>query len=201
MSINNHQPLTKKGIKTRNKLLETAEKIFGEKGYFETSIVDITQMAGVAQGTFYKYFPSKKDIYDELVLQLSRDLRAYIKRRIEEQTTFEGAQRQGFSAFFEWVKEHRNLYSIIQQAVLVDPELYKWYYEKLASGFVTSINAAKEKGECKSLDAETIAFGLMGIGQFLGMRWIIWENSDIPEKVFEDAMEFAFRGLSPGKEE
>jgi len=39
-------------VKTRQKLLDTAEEIFWEKGYFDTSIVEITLKADVVQGTF-----------------------------------------------------------------------------------------------------------------------------------------------------
>jgi len=43
--------------------LDIAEEVFGEKGYFNASIVDITQKPKVAQGTFYNYFPSKQSIF------------------------------------------------------------------------------------------------------------------------------------------
>ncbi|HHY21487.1 MAG TPA: TetR/AcrR family transcriptional regulator, partial [Bacilli bacterium] len=173
----------------------TAEEVFGKKGYFEASIVDITKEAEVAQGTFYKYFPSKKAIYDELVRELSRDLRQYIKRSIQESKNHDEAQKKGFQAFFEWVRDNRNLYSIVQQAVIVDEELYRWYYEKLAAGYVKSLNEAQLAGDFKELDKETIAYCLMGIGQFLGMRWVYWEGKEVPNEVFEAAMEMVFSGL------
>lgn len=195
LSIIDETRLTKKGLNTRNKLLKTAEEVFGKKGYFEASIVDITKEAEVAQGTFYKYFPSKKAIYDELVRELSRDLRQYIKRSIQESKNHDEAQKKGFQAFFEWVRDNRNLYSIVQQAVIVDEELYRWYYEKLAAGYVKSLNEAQLAGDFKELDKETIAYCLMGIGQFLGMRWVYWEGKEVPNEVFEAAMEMVFSGL------
>lgn len=195
MSIIDETKLTKKGLNTRNKLLKTAEEVFGKKGYFEASIVDITKEADVAQGTFYKYFPSKKAIYDELVRELSRDLRQYIKQSIQEAKNQDEAQKKGFQAFFEWVRDNRNLYSIVQQAVIVDEELYRWYYEKLATGYVKSLKEAQLTGDFKQLDHETIAYCLMGIGQFLGMRWVYWEGEEVPNDVFEAAMEMVFHGL------
>ena len=53
-------PATSRGQRTRNKLLDAAEQVFGEQGYEKASIVEITRTAGVAQGTFYVYFESKK---------------------------------------------------------------------------------------------------------------------------------------------
>ncbi|TGB01016.1 TetR/AcrR family transcriptional regulator [Halobacillus salinus] len=196
MSEMKSQPLTKKGLMTRKKLLETAETVFSEKGYFDASIVEITFKSGVAQGTFYNYFPTKKSIYDELVRDLSSTLRHNVKLAIEGEETFEEKQRAGFKAFFTWVMTHRNSYSIIQQSVLVDKDLYRWYYEKLANGFMNALEEAIQNEECKPLDTEAIAYCLMGIGQFIGMRWVFWEEEEVPEYVFEEAMELVFHGLN-----
>ncbi|MFD1779572.1 TetR/AcrR family transcriptional regulator [Fredinandcohnia salidurans] len=190
--------LTQKGLETREKLLRAAEEVFGQKGYYETSIVNISQEANVAQGTFYNYFPSKKDIFDELIRQYNRELRLAIKEEMSKSKNFEDAQRKGFKAFFNWVKSRRNLYSIVQQAVVVDKELYRWYYDKLANGFLKSLAAGIEVGEFKEIDQETVAYCLMSIGQFLGMRWVYWEQQDVPEEAFEAAMTLIFDGLKKG---
>lgn len=44
----------------RDQLLDSAERLFAEKGYAETTVADIAEAAGVAKGTFYLYFPSKE---------------------------------------------------------------------------------------------------------------------------------------------
>ena len=192
-------PLTKKGKETRRKILATAEQVFGEKGYFETSVAEITLRTGVAQGTFYNYFPTKKAVFECLIQQLSSDLRYEIKQAMSRYETFQEKQKAGYKAFFHWVLEHRNLYSIVQQAVLVDHDLYRWYYEKIAEGFIRSIEQAIDSGDCKALAPETVAYCMMGIGQFIGMRWVLWENRIVPEKVFDEAMEVVFHGIV-GKE-
>ena len=43
----------------KQEILETAMKLFAEKGYEKTSISDIAKEIGVAQGLCYRYFPSK----------------------------------------------------------------------------------------------------------------------------------------------
>jgi AcrR family transcriptional regulator len=187
--------LTKKGMETRGKLLRAAEKVFGKKGYYETSIVNITQEAGVGQGTFYNYFQSKKEIFDALIQMYSRELRFKIKEEMKDAENHEDAQRKGFQAFFRWVKDHPELYSIVQQAVVVDKDLYRWYYDKLASGFLKSLSLGVEDGEFKDINLETVAYCLMSIGQFLGMRWVFWEGQNVPEEVFDAAMTLIFNGI------
>ncbi|RLL41788.1 TetR/AcrR family transcriptional regulator [Oceanobacillus piezotolerans] len=194
MSLDPERNLTKKGLNTRRKLLKSAEGVFGTKGYFEASIVEITQEANVAQGTFYKYFPSKKAIYDELVHQMSRDLRLFIKQAIEKSPQVD-MYRRGFEAFFEWVGKNQNLYSIVLQAVIVDKDLYRWYYEKLANGYIRVLKEADKTGEFKELNHEALAYSLMGIGQFLGMRWVYWEGEEVPKEVLDVAMEMVLQGI------
>lgn len=55
-----NQPKTRRGKKTLDKILAAAEEVFGEKGYYEASVTEIAQRAGIATGTFYLYFEEKK---------------------------------------------------------------------------------------------------------------------------------------------
>ena len=64
--------LSKRGERTRQRLLAAAEEVFAVLGYHDASIVKLTEAAGVGQGTFYLYFRGKKEIFDELVLDLNR---------------------------------------------------------------------------------------------------------------------------------
>src|SRR3990172_12939505 len=51
----------------RADLLAAAERLLAEKGVERTTITDITSEAGVGFGTFYNYFSSKGEVYQELV--------------------------------------------------------------------------------------------------------------------------------------
>jgi AcrR family transcriptional regulator len=65
---------------TREKLINSAIKIFSRKGYFNTKISDIVKDAGLAQGTFYIYFKSKKDIFAEIVNFVVSEIECTIKK-------------------------------------------------------------------------------------------------------------------------
>lgn len=51
-----------KKILTQEKVMLAAEKIFGEKGFHAGTTKEIAEEAGVAEGTIFKYFKSKKDL-------------------------------------------------------------------------------------------------------------------------------------------
>lgn len=191
------RPKLSKGEATRQRLLAAAEDIFGRKGYHHTSVVEITQQAGVAQGTFYLYFSSKLAIFQELVRQLSHELRKESQIAIANVADRREAERIGFQTFFRFVLRHKNLYRIVRECEFVDEELYRWYYRRLGRGYVRGLTRGMEKGQVRRLDPELLACCLMGIGEFLGMWWVLWEDREPPDDVFEHMMEFILRGLDP----
>lgn len=59
--------ITKDPEERRQEILDAAMKLFSEKGYEKTSISDIAQSIGVAQGLCYRYFPSKEALFEAAV--------------------------------------------------------------------------------------------------------------------------------------
>ena len=168
------RPLSKRGARTRRRLLEAAEAVFAELGYHEASIVKITEAAGVGQGTFYLYFASKKDVFDELVVDLNHRVRQAMTEAASQGKTRAEMERLGFAGYFRFVAEHPALYRIIRQAEFVSPESLQLHYERLTSGYVAGLRQAMEAGEIAEGDPELLAWALMGIGELVGMRWILW---------------------------
>lgn len=52
---------------TRNHILLTAQHLFAHSGYAATGVAEICQAAGVSKGAFYYHFPSKQDVFLELL--------------------------------------------------------------------------------------------------------------------------------------
>ncbi len=189
--------LTPKGEATRRKLLAAAEQVFGTRRYHGAAISEITRLAGVAQGTFYVYFPNKLAIFRELVTDLSHSLRRNIAAAVAGLGDRVEVERAGIRAFLSFVRKHRYLYRIVREAEAVDEDLYRWYYRKMAEGYSMGLAQAVAAGQVADLDPEAVAYALMGITDFLGMRWVLWEDREPPEAVFEATMRFIERGLAP----
>jgi AcrR family transcriptional regulator len=178
--------LSPRGVETRRKLLEAAEQVFGELGYHDASIVKITEAAGVGQGTFYLYFASKKDVFDELIRDLNRRVRHAMKDASSRGSTRLEAELLGFGAYFRFTAEHPALYRIIRQAEFVSPEMLEFHYEKLAAGYVEGLRESMAKGELGAIDPEVSAWALMAAGEMLGMRYILWGDGTVPPAVEQE---------------
>ena len=188
--------LSSRGLRTRRLLLEAAERIFAELGYHDASIVKITEAAGVGQGTFYLYFDGKKRIFDELVLDLNHRVRHAMTEASSQGTTRAERELLGFGAFFRFTGEHPALYRIIRQAEFVSPEILQLHYERLTEGYVAGLSQAMAAGEVAQGDPEVLAWSLMGIGELVGMRWILWDGrTEMPENVFDELARILVRAL------
>jgi AcrR family transcriptional regulator len=187
---------TQRGERTRTRLLQAAEQVFTELGYHEASIVKIAEAAGVANGTFYLYFAGKQGIFDELVEDLNSRVRHAMAEAASGAKTRAEAERRGFEAFFRFTAEHPGLYRVIRQAEFVSPGALRLHYERIVEGYSRGLEASMERGEIASGDPEVLAWALMGAGELIGLRWILWgETDEVPRHVFEETMSFLLRGL------
>jgi AcrR family transcriptional regulator len=188
--------LTARGERTRQKLLESAERIFAELGYHDASIVKITEAAGVGQGTFYLYFSSKKQVFEEVVLDLNSRVRHAMTEAAEKGATRAERELLGFGAFFRFTADHPALYRIIRQAEFVSPETLVAHYERLMRPYAVGLEQAMDAGEVAAGDPEVLAWSLMGIGELVGMRWILWNgDKEMPEAVFDELARIIVRTL------
>ena len=175
-------PRTARGERTLRKILDAARDEFGERGFGESSIVGITQRAGVALGTFYTYFDSKEALFRALVHDMSAQIRDHVAPVFRIPTDFFDCERRALEAFLEFAKQHRDVYRIIDEAEFVDAAVYREHYETTAARIAARFVAAREKGEIAAdfsdEEFEILAWASIGANVFLGLRYSVWSNAD-----------------------
>ena len=171
-------PKTARGQRTLRALLDAAGEEFGEKGFHEASISRITQRAGVAIGSFYTYFDSKEALFTTLVRDLSGQVRDFVAPRIAGAADQLDAERAGQQAFIEFVRHHKEIYRIIDEAEFVDPQSWRDHYASTAARIAARLDAAVTRGEIKEGPSEIRAWALMGMNVFLGLRYGVWSDDE-----------------------
>jgi AcrR family transcriptional regulator len=199
-------PRTARGVETRRRLLAAAERVFADHGYHEASVSRITDRAGVGQGTFYLYFDSKLDLFNELVEDLNHRVRQAMSEGARAASSRLEAERAGFAAFFRFTAEHPALYRVVREAELVSPEALRLHYTRIVEGYIDGLREAAADGEIGDIDPTVAAWALMGVGEMIGMRWVLWGDPDaapgddadpmasgtgqVPEHVLDEMMRF-----------
>jgi AcrR family transcriptional regulator len=191
------------GLRTTEKsrrLLEAAERLFGERSYRRTSVAQVCAAAGIATGSFYAHFESKAAIFAAVLRQINADLREAMREALALDG---GSQREReracFRAYFDLTSRRPWIYRIVREAEFVAPGEFRAYYERLARGYARGVRLAQLDGDIDPrLDPEVIAYIYTGIGNFVGMRWAEWtEGGRVPDDVLDDLLAVLAHGLPP----
>ena len=189
------KPKTSRGERTRQKILAAAEQEFGEKGYYEGSVSGITARAGIGQGTFYIYFKTKEEVLRELVIYMGGQVRHHLSVHIASCQSREEAEAVGMREFFNYIREHKNLYRIVLEIQFVDEEVYRNYYESFAEGYLDGLQKAQLAGEVRSGDIQVWTWSIMGMVHLLGLKYALWSDDTPLETVVSGAMDLLANGL------
>ena len=190
-------PRTDRGRRTLRAMLDAAAGEFGERGFHDASIARITARAGVALGTFYTYFESKEAVFRALVNDMSAQVRTTVGPHILAAPDRLTGERQGLRAFLDFVREHKELYRILDEAEFVDPASWRTHYENTVAGYVVSLTAAAGRGEVRADVSEIHAWAIVGMNVFLGLRYGVWEQNEAAEHVASIASALLTDGLKP----
>ncbi|PSJ39124.1 TetR/AcrR family transcriptional regulator [Allosphingosinicella deserti] len=189
------EPRTERGRKTLRRLIEAAAAEFGDRGFHEAAITGITQRAGVALGTFYTYFESKEEVFRALVRDMSRATRAHVAEAVKGAPDRLAAERIGLEAFIAFVRQHPELYRIIEEAQFVAQDVYREHYRSFADAYVRNLAGARDRGEIADGLDEPRAWALIGMSVFLGMRYGLWDEDLSPAEVADTAIALVSEGL------
>ena len=166
------EPRTERGRRTQRAILDAAAAEFGDKGFHESSIVSITQRAGVALGSFYTYFESKEALFKALVADMSGRVRDHVAPVLREHSgPAIAAEGLALKAFLDFARDHKEIYRIIDEAEFVAPEDWRDHYITTATRILERLQAAHAKGELGVEPNEVHAWALMGMNVFLGLRF------------------------------
>ena len=170
-------PRTERGRRTLRKLLDAAAIEFGERGFHDASISGITRRAGTALGSFYTYFDSKEEIFQALVRYMSEQLRDHVTPLVQAAPDEIAAERVGLESFLRFVREHKEIYRIIDEAEFVDYASYRRHYETTVERMRQRLENGAGRGEIRADAGEVHAWAIAGMNVFLGMRYGLWDES------------------------
>lgn len=194
-TADNKVPRTERGRRTLRAVLDAAGLEFGERGFQGAAITRITARAGVALGTFYTYFDSKEEIFRALVKDMSQRVRDTAGPAILAAPDRLTGERDGLQAFLEFVRQHSELYRILDEAEFVDPPSWRAHYEGTVAGYVASLKAAANKGEVRPDIDEVHAWAIVGMNVFLGLRYGVWRQDEPVGEIARIANDLLSNGL------
>ncbi|RRJ64953.1 TetR/AcrR family transcriptional regulator [Paenibacillus oralis] len=129
-----------------NLILNAAMEVITEKGYDKTVISDIVKKAGVAQGTFYLYFPSKKALIPAIADHLLTITFGNIKEKAQDQESFRDVLQVIINETFSITDSYKEILILCYSGLAIDHSMEKWeaiyspYYDWLEDKLLKAMN-------------------------------------------------------------
>lgn len=153
----------------RNEIIETAGKLFEEKGYEQTQVQDIVNEIGVAKGLFYYYFKSKDEVMEELADRYADEIIDAVNKLIDKDiSTFDKINRI-FQIFIDSAEKKSGIFMGILNVKngITHERIFFNVGKKMVPLVTEIILSGNDNGECNCSDpkfiTEFLASGLFNI--------------------------------------
>jgi AcrR family transcriptional regulator len=187
-----------KTLARRAELLKVAREVLAEKGFEAATISEIVARAGVAQGTFYLYFPSKIS----LVVTLATEMQATIEQALR--TSYAEAQSLGemidrsVQSAFEILGQYRDILALVHsglrwtEAEEAHAHIFTPYHTLIAE----TIRRAQENGAVSpTINPEVTAVFIVGTIYYAADQCYVYHSSIPPEVYVSEAARFIRQAL------
>lgn len=182
----------------RAALLAAAREVLAEKGLDAAKVSEIVARAGVAQGTFYLYFPSKLSLVIALAEDMDRQILAATQAAVARAQTLAEGIDVGVAVAFEEMGRYRDVLGIIEARIgLVElraqcAHLYQEYYAYVAG----MIRQGQASGEVDAdVKPEIAARLIVGVLERAAEECYVYGQRAPDAEYVTEAARFVKRGL------
>ncbi|MCS6913329.1 MAG: TetR/AcrR family transcriptional regulator [Myxococcales bacterium] len=187
----------------RQQVRQAARRLFAQRGYHDTSIQDILQEAGIARGTFYLHFDSKRAVFDDLVDDFLDRIRSMV-RRVD---TSPGAPpplvqiEQNLSRVMDVLSSDRDMTRILlhlAQGLDKDCDAkVADFYDRVLLLLGGALEQGQRMGLLRPCDSRVVAQAALGSLKEVVLHWIVRRDSarEEVEHVIREILRFALEGL------
>jgi AcrR family transcriptional regulator len=190
--------LTEQGRERKRQLIAAAITLFAERGYAATRVRDICDQAGVAKGLFYWYFPTKLDLFTELVRSMRQQLRRAQADAMSPDADAVTRIRQGAVASVRFMAENATYFSLVD-VERADPAIA----DTLRAGsdvYLNDVTAlvceAQAAGRIPDADPQLLALGVLGAVSTFSNAWRSGRITLSADELAEFVADWVTRALS-----
>jgi AcrR family transcriptional regulator len=195
--------------RTRTRLLDAAASVFASRGFHSTLVSDIVAEAGTGQGTFYRHFSNKREIFEALFDRLFAGVLAEFTPMSTSMPSCLTEYRDASVALLRRlagiVERNRDLVLLfLRQASAVDRDFemkVSDHYDRLGELARFYLDHAVKQGFARQCRSDLVAQSLLGMGLRMLALWlderIQVESVDV---LIEELVDFAFLGFGSNKE-
>ena len=184
----------------REKIIASAGRLFGEKGYHNTTTAEIAEAAGVAAGTIYIYFSSKEEllvaVFEEFLgLHMDR-----LREGVARESTPEGKLKRLISLGLELMEANPDSARIFLSQLRQSTTMIKMVAKRSSRAYKDIIEEILEEGVrrnvCRQMNVRASASMLFGAFQGAVLDWVADDCSYSLTSQSEELSNFVLKGVT-----
>ena len=184
----------------RAQLLKAARKVFRENGYGGASVSQIVREAGVAQGTFYLYFPSKMDAAVSLRDGLMEALAQAVAAAVDSGTSFEDRIESMIAVCFRVARKNADLFKL--SFIGIDETHSEMHSQSpehapFLRAITNLFRDAVDSAEMEATDPEITARLVIGLLQHAVMEAFVFGDGEESSRLERGVTALLVRALRP----
>lgn len=189
--------LTEHGRERKQQLVDAALALFSEHGYNATRISDICERAGVAKGLFYWYFPTKHDLFGEIVRSMRQRLRRAQGSAMRPDDDPLTRLRDGTVASVRFLAEHAAFFELIdvQRADPAVRDILRADTKVYVDDVIALVREAQDAGLVVDVDPKVLATGVLGAVSAFSSAWRSGRLSTDPDELSELVGDWVARAM------
>ncbi|PIC98137.1 MULTISPECIES: TetR family transcriptional regulator [unclassified Sporosarcina] len=181
-------------------IIHSAIEVFQEQGIEKTKISDIVKRAGIAQGTFYLYFPSKLSLMPAIAEVMVMKTIEIVKQTVDDEATYPKQFEQMVEAIFEVNKEYYEILAVIYSGLASTEHIREWesVYAPFYEWISEKLEAAKIAGAVRqSIKPDRTAKIIIGLIESTAEQVFLYAQHDESEadRQKEEVLDFMSHAL------
>jgi AcrR family transcriptional regulator len=179
----------------RRQLIEVALHVFAEKGFHDTAMSEIAQAAGVTKPVLYQHFPSKRELYAELLTEVGRQLEDAIVKAVTAATSPREMVEEGFAAYFRFVDDHRSAFQLFLASDSWSDEEFCGLVHAVENSIAEQVSSFIEIEGLGSKPRRLLGHGIVGMVEGASRHWLLSRDDIDPDELTRHLADLAWRGL------
>jgi len=197
-----HEPVQDRGHRTRRKVLQAARKILVRRGFQAARVEEITKLAQVGYGTFYKYFRNKQDVLEAVMEEVFFQLNeASFPARVEA-SHLEVQIRDGITNYLRTYYKNREVLLALQPASMISLRIRRFLSdmrEQDIQWMVTELKKLGQQGWRIQGNPEVFSLVMLHTVEAAAQDWITRRQHLKLEEVAGTLCEIWFKTILPAR--
>jgi AcrR family transcriptional regulator len=171
----------------RSEILNTAEKIFASKGFYNSTMAEVANASGFAIGTLYQFFEGKEKLYTTMVSEKLDKMYSEIRQSVNRENTIIDKLEKLVSSHFHFVENNVDFCNLLirgegatlskgetalRDRIIADHLNHIGYLEYI-------MRWGTQTKELKIMEPRVMAYALLGIIRSFIYGWML-TNQDTP---------------------